>query len=207
MAPKKKSAKIRTKTKAGVKSAKSKTAKKVIKNKPSIKRPTKTKKVVANKTKKKAVKKAAPRKKVVKKKVKKLVKKTAPKKKVTKKPVKKATKPKKKQVVDSQDKTTEEATQLDDAIPVEEVKSFREKIKKYKFPPEIEHLLLKGHDQNFITQQALNQAIPDAEKNIELLDKLYESFFDLGIEVVDLRDDLIWQATEGGETTEKKGSK
>ncbi|MEA1909794.1 MAG: RNA polymerase sigma factor RpoD [Patescibacteria group bacterium] len=58
-----------------------------------------------------------------------------------------------------------------------------------------------------MTQQALNQAIPDAEKNIELLDKLYESFFDLGIEVVDLRDDLIWQATEGGETTEKKGSK
>ncbi|HCR41839.1 TPA: RNA polymerase sigma factor RpoD [Patescibacteria group bacterium] len=70
-------------------------------------------------------------------------------------------------------------------------------MKKYKFPPEIEHLLLKGQDQNFVTQQELNQAIPVAEENVELLDKLYEAFLDLGVEVVDLRDDLIWQTATG----------
>ena len=80
---------------------------------------------------------------------------------------------------------------------VEEIQSFKDKIKKYKFPPEIEHLLLKGQDQNFVTQQELNQAIPVAEENVELLDKLYEAFLDLGVEVVDLRDDLIWQTATG----------
>jgi len=85
----------------------------------------------------------------------------------------------------------------------EEVKSFKDRIKKYNFPPEIEYLLLKAQDRNFITQQELTQAVPDAENNIELLDKLYESFLDLGIEVVDLREDLIWQVGASDVATKK----
>ncbi len=85
----------------------------------------------------------------------------------------------------------------------EEVKSFKDRIKKYNFPPEIEYLLLKAQDQNFVTQQELNQAVPDAENNIELLDKLYEAFLDLGIEVVDLREDLIWQVGASDVATKK----
>ncbi|MFH0912242.1 MAG: RNA polymerase sigma factor RpoD [Patescibacteria group bacterium] len=76
-------------------------------------------------------------------------------------------------------------------------------MKKYHFPSEVEFLLLKGQDQNFITQQELNQAVPDAEHNIELLDRLYEAFFDLSIEVVDLREDLIWQTGASDVATKK----
>ena len=86
---------------------------------------------------------------------------------------------------------------------IEEVQSFKDKLKKYNFPPEIEYLLLKGQDQNFVTQQELTQAMPDAENNIELLDKLYEAFIDLGVEVVDLREDLIWQAGASDISTKK----
>ena len=86
---------------------------------------------------------------------------------------------------------------------LEEVQSFKDKLKKYNFPPEIEYLLLKGQDQNFITQQELTQAVPDAENNIELLDKLYEAFIDLSIEVVDMREDLIWQSDASDVATKK----
>ncbi|MFA5967287.1 MAG: RNA polymerase sigma factor RpoD [Patescibacteria group bacterium] len=127
-------------------------------------------------------------------------------KKAAKKPVKAVIKPKKKikkieelviPVVEQQ----EPELQLEDEI--EEVQSFKDKLKKYNFPPEIEYLLLKAQDQNFVTQQELNQAVPDAENNIELLDKLYESFLDLGIEVVDLREDLIWQSGASDVETKK----
>lgn len=90
---------------------------------------------------------------------------------------------------------------------IEEIQSFKDKIKKYKFPPEVEHLLLKGQDQNFVTQQELSQAIPVAEDSIELLDKIYEAFLDLGVEVVDLRDDLIWQTTASASDIETKKAK
>lgn len=86
---------------------------------------------------------------------------------------------------------------------LEDVQSFKDKLKKYNFAPELEYLLLKGQDQNFVTQQELTQAVPDVENNIELLDKLYEAFIDLGVEVVDLRDDLIWQSGASDISTKK----
>jgi len=86
---------------------------------------------------------------------------------------------------------------------LEKVQSFKDRIKKYNFPPEIEHLLMKGMNQNFITQQELTQAVPNAEDSVELLDKLYEAFMDLGIEVVDLREDLIWQTGAPDVSTKK----
>ena len=86
---------------------------------------------------------------------------------------------------------------------LEDVQSYKDKLKKYNFAPELEYLLLKGQDQNFVTQQELTQAVPDVENNIELLDKLYEAFIDLGIEVVDMRDDLIWQSGATDISTKK----
>ncbi|OGB74387.1 RNA polymerase sigma factor RpoD [candidate division Kazan bacterium RBG_13_50_9] len=83
----------------------------------------------------------------------------------------------------------------------------KKKHKQYRFPPEVEYLVLKGQDQGFVTQQEIVQALPEAENNVDLLDKLYEAFFDLGIEVVDMRDDLIWQTGAFGETKKKTRKK
>jgi len=105
------------------------------------------------------------------------------------------------QVLASATEQPEPELQLEEEF--EEIQSFKDKLKRYNFPPEIEYLLLKGQDQNFVTQQELTQAIPDAENNIELLDKIYEAFIDLGIEVVDLREDLIWQSSASDVSTKK----
>lgn len=61
-----------------------------------------------------------------------------------------------------------------------------EKIREY--PPEIQHLVKKGKEQKFVTQQEVLKAIPDVEDSLELLDELYELFFDLGVEIVDQKD-------------------
>ena len=94
-------------------------------------------------------------------------------------------------------------------LDAKDIEDIKKRYKKYNFPVEIEHLLYKGQDQGFITQQELSQSFPEAEKNVELLDKLYEVFFELGVEVVNVRDDLIWQLdAEPVETKKtKKGSK
>ncbi len=65
-----------------------------------------------------------------------------------------------------------------------------DKLKDY--PPTIQELIKKGKDQRFVTQQEIMKAIPDVETNIELLDELYELFFDLGIEVIDQKEALEW---------------
>jgi len=110
-------------------------------------------------------------------------------------------KPEEVESVTSDEEIQEPKLELEEDL--EDVQSFKDKLKKYSFPPEIEYLLLKGQDQNFITQQELNQAIPEAENNIELLDKMYEAFLDLGIEVVDMREDLIWQTGASDIETKK----
>lgn len=69
-----------------------------------------------------------------------------------------------------------------------------------KFPKPVQELICKGRDQKFVTQQELLQAIPNVEDALDLLDELYTLFFDLGIEVMDVKDALIWknqQATVG----------
>jgi len=92
---------------------------------------------------------------------------------------------------------------------VEDIEDIRKRYKKYNFTVEIEHLLYKGQDQGFITQQELSQSFPEVEKRVKLLDKLYEVLFELGIEVVNVRDDLIWQLNSEPAETKKtrKGSK
>jgi len=183
-----------------VKKKKVQPKKKVVKN--IKKKVAKAKKTV--KPKRKAVKKTL--KKTVKKKAiktKKVAKKKAAKKKVVKKvkkPTKKALKsPKKKtRIKKVKEETTDQSGIIDDMpeleiLEKEDIDAIKKKYKKYDFPPEIEYLMMKGQDQGFVTQQEIVQTLPNAENDIELLDKLYEAFFDMGIEVVDMRDDLIWQ--------------
>ncbi len=61
------------------------------------------------------------------------------------------------------------------------------------FPDEIKHLVKKGREQRYVTHQELLKAIPNAEEDIDLLDEVYTLFVDLGIEVIDVKDTLIWQ--------------
>jgi len=62
-----------------------------------------------------------------------------------------------------------------------------------KFPPEVRELIKKGLDQKFVTQQELMKALPDIESNVDLVDELYTLFLDLGVEVLDVKDSLIWK--------------
>ena len=62
-----------------------------------------------------------------------------------------------------------------------------------KFSPEVQHLVAKGRDQKFITEQELMKAVPNIEENLILLDKIYELFLDLGVEVIDVKEEKIWR--------------
>ncbi|MCF7812760.1 RNA polymerase sigma factor RpoD [Candidatus Gracilibacteria bacterium] len=68
---------------------------------------------------------------------------------------------------------------------------FEQKIKQ--FPIEVQHLIRKGRDQKFITEQELMKVVPNVEENLLLLDELYELFLDLNVEVIDVREEKIWQ--------------
>jgi len=60
------------------------------------------------------------------------------------------------------------------------------------FPEEIRHLVKKGREQRYVTHQEILRAVPNAEENIDLLDEIYTLFMSLGIDVIDVKDTLIW---------------
>ncbi len=62
-----------------------------------------------------------------------------------------------------------------------------------KFPEAIRHLVKKGREQRYVTHQEIIAAIPNAEEDVDLLDEIYMLFVDLGIEVIDVKDALIWE--------------
>jgi len=68
-----------------------------------------------------------------------------------------------------------------------------------KFPKAVQELIRKGREQKFVTQQELMKAIPNIESNVILLDEMYTLFLDLGIEVIDVKDALIWKREEDEE--------
>jgi RNA polymerase primary sigma factor len=71
-----------------------------------------------------------------------------------------------------------------------------------KFPPSIKHLIKKGREQRYVTHQEIMTAVPDIEKDVELLDEVYSLFLDLGIEIIDVKDTLIWQGKHSGKDDE-----
>ena len=62
-----------------------------------------------------------------------------------------------------------------------------------KFPDAITHLVKKGREQRYVTHQEIIAALPNAEEDVDLLDEIYMLFVDLGIEVIDVKDALIWE--------------
>ena len=74
-----------------------------------------------------------------------------------------------------------------------------------KFPPSAKKLIKKGREHGFVTQQELMKAMPEVEHNVILLDDIYTLFMELGIEVIDVREDLIWK--KKNEKDDKKSKK
>jgi RNA polymerase primary sigma factor len=76
-----------------------------------------------------------------------------------------------------------------------------------KFPPSIRKLVKKGREHGFVTQQELMKAMPEAEHNVILLDDIYTLFMELGIEVIDVREDLIWKKKQEEKAAKKEKKK
>lgn len=77
-----------------------------------------------------------------------------------------------------------------------------------QFPKGMKELIKKGRGQGFITNQELMRVFPNAEEDLQLVDDAFGLFFDLGVEVVDVKDQLIWQKKdEEEEEDSKKGTK
>src|SRR3989338_5327134 len=76
-----------------------------------------------------------------------------------------------------------------------------------KYPKAVQDLIRKGREQKFVTQQELMKAIPNIEGNVILLDDIYTLFMDLGIEVIDVKDALIWKREEEEEKILEEGTK
>jgi len=62
-----------------------------------------------------------------------------------------------------------------------------------RFPDEVKHLVKKGREQRYVTHQEIMSIVPNAEENVDLLDDIYILLTDLGIQVIDVKDALIWE--------------
>ena len=72
-----------------------------------------------------------------------------------------------------------------------------------RMTPIIEKVVSKGQMHGYVTEQEILQAIPEPEKNIALLDQLYDVFFDKGIQIIE-REKLINKEELLKEDTEAK---
>jgi RNA polymerase primary sigma factor len=70
-----------------------------------------------------------------------------------------------------------------------------------KFPDAVKHLIKKGREQRYVTHQEIMAAVPNAEENVDLLDEIYTLLTDLGIQVIDVKDALIWEKKGRSEMT------
>jgi RNA polymerase primary sigma factor len=68
-----------------------------------------------------------------------------------------------------------------------------------KYPDQVKHLIKKGREQRYVTHQEIIAAVPNAEDQVDLLDDIYSLFVDLGIDVIDVKDTLIWEKKKEGE--------
>jgi len=65
-----------------------------------------------------------------------------------------------------------------------------------KFPKEVRDLVKKGREKGFVTHQELLKAMPNIEDDLILLDDVYSLFLEVGIEVIDTKDSLMFDEEE-----------
>ena len=73
------------------------------------------------------------------------------------------------------------------------------------YPPEIRKLIKKGRERGFATEQELMKAMPSVETDVVLLDEIYTIFLDLGIDVIDVKNELIWNQKNSKKKDQKEG--
>ena len=76
-----------------------------------------------------------------------------------------------------------------------------------KFPEEVRHLVKKGKQQGFVTHQELLKVMPNIEGDLILLDEVYSLFMDVGVEILDTKDNLILDSEELSPSDEKEEKK
>jgi RNA polymerase primary sigma factor len=70
-----------------------------------------------------------------------------------------------------------------------------------QFPEAVKHLIKKGREQRYVTHQEIMAVVPKAEENVDLLDEIYTLLVNIGIQVIDVKDALIWEKRARGELT------
>lgn len=116
-------------------------------------------------------------------------------------PVKKQGRPKKsKEILEEGIEEIEEPTLAD--IVNEEFET--KKKKKIKISADLQALVDKGKQQGFLTEQEISKALPDVEERLDDLEKLYDALTSEGVEVVEVRNDLIWGDVKGETTAQTK---
>jgi len=76
-----------------------------------------------------------------------------------------------------------------------------------QFPAEVRDLVKKGKEHGFVTHQELMKAMPNLEDDLNLLDEIYGLFLDMGIEVIDAKDSMLFLAEKDEEAAEEKEAK
>jgi RNA polymerase primary sigma factor len=71
-----------------------------------------------------------------------------------------------------------------------------------QFPPAVRDLVKKGGEHGFVTHQELLKAMPNIEDDLMVLDEIYGLFIDLGIEVIDTKETLVYKGDKGQEEEE-----
>lgn len=65
-----------------------------------------------------------------------------------------------------------------------------------KYPQEVRDLVDKGRQRGFVTQQELMHALPNFEEDVEFADEVYTLLMELGIDLIDRKDEMIWGKKE-----------
>lgn len=65
-----------------------------------------------------------------------------------------------------------------------------------KYPQEVRDLVEKGRQRGFVTQQELMHALPNFEEDVEFADEVYTLLMELGIDLIDRKDEMIWGKKE-----------
>jgi RNA polymerase primary sigma factor len=65
-----------------------------------------------------------------------------------------------------------------------------------KYPKEVQDLVKKGRHRGFVTQQELLHALPNLEEDVEFADDVYTLLLELGIDLIDVKDKMIWGKKE-----------
>ena len=76
-----------------------------------------------------------------------------------------------------------------------------------KYPQEVRELVQHGRQRGFVTQQELMQVIPNLEDDVEFADEIYTLLLELGIDLIDVQDRLIWGKKEAKAQTPQQSSK